>query len=239
MKKRKKYKKIPKNFYEKQAWSQNRLIIGIDEVGRGCTAGPVVAGAVILKGKSSHQLKDSKILTLDQREKACLWIEKNAWAAVGIVSADIIDSINIYWASMLAMRQAVLNVMAICPYPSSAIVIDAMPLKFDDTAHKDIPVHHFPFGESQSSSIAAASIWAKVTRDRLMAKMDVAFPGYRLDKHKGYNTPEHKKYLKAQGHTIAHRYRFLQNVGLLGEPDELAEQQDLFTVPKPIQKSIR
>jgi ribonuclease HII len=227
---KKKYIKIPKNFHEKQAWSQNNLIIGVDEVGRACTAGPVVAGAIILKGKSSHQLKDSKVLTLDQREKAYLWIEKNAWSAVGIVSADIIDSINIYWASMLAMRQAVLNILAICPIRPTSIVIDAMPLKLNDTIYRDVPIYHFPFGESQSSSIAAASIWAKVTRDRLMAKIDNAFPGYRLDKHKGYNTPEHKKYIKEQGHSIAHRYRFLCNVGLIGEPDEQRAQQNLFAV---------
>ncbi len=230
MKKRKKYKKIPKDYYEKLAWNEKRLIIGVDEVGRGCTAGPVVAGATILNFKKSPSLlKDSKILTLDQRLKAYAWLSKNSWSAVGIVRADIIDSINIYWASMLAMRQAVLNVIALCPYQPTEIVIDAMPLKLDDTVYKDIPIHHFPFGESQSSSIAGASIWAKITRDRLMEKMNGVFPGYRLDKHKGYNTPEHKKYLRAHGYTIAHRLRFLQNVGLAGNQDELTEQQTLFT----------
>ncbi|MEX0672095.1 MAG: ribonuclease HII [Candidatus Babeliales bacterium] len=227
MKKRPKYQKFSKNFYEKRAWSENRLIIGVDEVGRSCTAGPVVAGAVILKGKSSPQLKDSKILTPGQRENAYTWLSKNSWAAVGIVSPDIIDEINIYWASMLAMRYAVLNVLAICPHPITEIVIDAMPLKLTDTAHKDISIYHFPFGESQSSSIAAASIWAKVTRDSLMQKMNLAFPGYRLDKHKGYNTPEHQTYVKASGHSIIHRYRFLQNVGLVGHNNEF-KQQNLF-----------
>ena len=243
MKQRNRRHKFKKDFFEKRAWSENRLIIGVDEVGRGCLAGPVVAGAVILKWKRSPTLlKDSKILTPEQRERSFSWIGKHSWAAVGIVNNQLIDQLNIYHATLLAMRRAVLNVLAICPHRPTELIIDAMPLNLADTIHKDITVHHFPFGEEQSSSIAAASIHAKVMRDRLMAKMDAVFPGYRLGKHKGYTTPEHKQLIREHGRSVMPRLRFLRGAGLLDEQpsnNEYENQHTLFDADKRKHETVR
>ena len=127
----------------------------------------------------------------------------------------------------MAMKKAVLNLMATCPDRPSAILIDAMPLKLLDTDYKNIPIHHFYKGESLSTSIAAASIVAKVTRDRLMGIYESIFPGYSLAQHKGYSTPQHKHAVLTLGPTIIHRTSFLGKT-LNIETDESKNQQTLF-----------
>ena len=155
-----------KNHYENAAWDVQSVVCGIDEVGRGCLAGPLVAAAVILPiGKNSRLIKDSKLMEAPDREKAAKWIRKHCIYAIGIVHNRLIDQHNIYQADLIAMKKALVNLLAICPQVPSTILVDAMPLQLSDTNFKDIPVHYFPFGESKSSSIAAASIIAKVTRD--------------------------------------------------------------------------
>lgn len=189
------------------------MVCGVDEVGRGCLAGPLVTGAVILPiGCSYRNLKDSKIMTPEERETAYCWIVKNCWYATGIVSNQKIDQINIWQATLVAMKKAVLNLLATCPTRPSAILIDAMPLSMLDTGYKNIPIHHFCKGESLSTSIAAASIVAKVTRDRLMGLYEPLFPGYHLEQHKGYSTKLHTTAVQALGPTLIHRTSFLGNV---------------------------
>lgn len=204
-----------KNHYEQQAWDKNKLICGIDEVGRGCLAGPVVAAAVILKTtKISRLVKDSKIMTPDDRLKAFDWITANSWYSIGITHHRLIDQVNIYYATQIAMKRAVMQLLVMTPQKPSCIVIDAMPIQLNNF-EGDIVA--FPYGESKSSSIAAASIVAKVTRDLLMQRLDSVFPGYALAHHKGYATQEHKIALKQQPTSIIHRTTFLKSLSELDE----------------------
>ncbi|GMU18854.1 MAG: ribonuclease HII [Candidatus Babeliales bacterium] len=211
-----------KNYFEQTAWAQNQVICGLDEVGRGCLAGPVVTAAVILPiGKTHRLLKDSKLMLPEEREKAYTWIIKNCWYATGIVHHRLVDDKNVYHATLVAMKKALVHLMATVPYKPIQIITDCMPLNLFDTAYKEIPVHYFPFGERRSSSIAAASIVAKVTRDAMMRRMDTLFPGYLLASHKGYSTPPHKRILiERNQHLIIHRDSFL---GRLEEANEIVE----------------
>lgn len=214
-----------KNHYEYAAWDVQSVVCGIDEVGRGCLAGPLVAAAVILPiGKNSRLLKDSKLMEQEDREKAAKWIRKHCRYAIGIVHNRLIDQYNIYQADLIAMKKALVNLLAICPQVPSAILVDAMPLQLSDTNFKDIPVHYFPFGESKSTSIAAASIIAKVTRDELMRKFDPIFPGYNLKSHKGYSTKTHKAIIRESAHTIIHRISFLNRIH-----EEISDKQEQQT----------
>ena len=205
--------KIKKNSYEATAWEQNAVVVGIDEVGRGCIAGPVVAAAVILPlNKANRKLKDSKIMTQQEREAAFQWIAKHCSYGVGIVHHRIIDQRNIYHATLIAMKKALVNLLASSSLRPTAVLTDAMPLDLADTRFDDIPVYYFPKGESKSSSIAAASIVAKVTRDGMMGLYDAVIPGYKWVDNKGYRTPSHKHAVRAYQHSIIHRMRYLSNI---------------------------
>jgi ribonuclease HII len=220
-----------KNSYELTAWANQDVVCGIDEVGRGCLAGPLVTAAVILPPhKNSRLLKDSKLMTLEEREKAFEWISKNAYYGIGMVNHRIIDSQNIWQATLIGMKRALINLLAVSPFRPKAVLIDAMPLKLEDTNYKDIPVHHFYKGESKSSSIAAASIIAKVTRDRLMTKMDPIVPGYLLGRHKGYSTSLHQDAVKSLNYSIIHRQSFLKSILAKKELFDAQVQQSLFTI---------
>ena len=218
--------KIKKDFFDKSAWAQGQFVIGVDEVGRGCLAGPVVTAAVMLKGKKSHCLKDSKILTKAQREQAAVWIKKNSWYNIGIASHHIIDERNIYHATLAAMRKALFHLLLKTAEPAH-ILIDAMPVTLHNTPFSHIPIRHAPFGESWSSSIAAASIIAKVYRDALMEQMHTIIPGYQLAEHKGYATKEHRQAVTELGGSIIHRESFIrENLSLDGQTDD--EQLSFF-----------
>jgi ribonuclease HII len=202
---------IKKNYFEKHAWEANTLILGLDEVGRGCFAGPVVSAAVILPPNTSYRLlKDSKIMIPEERVKAYKWIINHCVYGIGITHHRIIDTVNIRQATFISMKKAALNALILSPYRPSAIVVDAMPLSLANTSFADIPVHHFNFGESKSISIAAASIVAKVTRDAMMDLFDPLFPGYGLLRNKGYGTAFHQEGLSSQGHSLIHRMSFLK-----------------------------
>lgn len=218
--------KIKKDFFEKSAWAQKRLVIGVDEVGRGCLAGPVVTAAVMLHGKKSNLIKDSKMLTKAQREKAAAWIRNNSYYSIGIASHHIIDERNIYQATLVAMRKALLHLLIKTAQPD-AILIDAMPVSLGNTSFSAIPIHYAPFGESWSSSIAAASIIAKVYRDALMERLHTFIPGYHLAEHKGYATKEHRQAVAELGSSIIHRESFLHaQLYIDNETDD--EQLSLF-----------
>jgi ribonuclease HII len=182
-----------------------RHIAGIDEAGRGCWAGPVVAAAVILPATIIHTptllpgVDDSKKLTESQREIAYRRIQRRALGVgVGIVPAFIIDSFGIVPATRLAMTIAVLAL----PMLADALLIDAMHL---DLA---LPQERLIRGDSRSLSIAAASIVAKVTRDHLMYTADRAYPAYAFAQHKGYGTAKHLAALRAYGVCELHRLSY-------------------------------
>ena len=187
--------------FEKLAWQSGaRLIAGVDEVGRGSLFGPVVAGAVILDpGYRIRGLRDSKLLLAERREILAERIRQHAVAwAVAAVDAARIDQINIYQASRVAMQEAVLLLQ---PSPDH-LLIDAMRLDCDLTQQAII------HGDALSASIAAASILAKVERDRMVREWDPVFPAYGLASNKGYSTPRHLAALRQHGPSPLHRQSF-------------------------------
>jgi ribonuclease HII len=201
---------ITKDSFELASWKTGKLICGIDEVGRGCLAGPLVTACTILHpGKLSPLLQDSKLLTAQERLKAYTWLMHNAWHSIGIVHHRIIDKHNIWHATLIAMKRSLMHILATAPHLPAIILIDAMPLELSDTSYRDIPVRSFYKGELLSSSIAAASIIAKVTRDNLMQHFGNNFPRYHLAQHKGYSTQVHKQALTNHKPTIIHRHSFL------------------------------
>jgi ribonuclease HII len=187
--------------YEKKAWESGAVrVAGVDEVGRGSLFGPVVAAAVILDpAYRVRGLRDSKLLPPERREVLAERIREHAVAwAIAAVDAARIDQINIYQASRVAMREAVRR-LALAP---DHLLVDAVRL---DCEQKQDPIIH---GDALSASIAAASILAKVERDRMMCEWDAVFPAYGLASHKGYSTPRHLAALRERGPTPLHRQSF-------------------------------
>lgn len=224
--------KITKNFYEKKAWAEGLSVCGLDEVGRGCLAGPLVVGAVILPPSTTyHLLKDSKILTEEERLKAFAWINQHCTWAIACASHNTIDTINIYQATLYAMKRAYLNIIEKMPLPIEKlkyVLIDAMPLNLDKAmGHEALEFHHFNYGERFSNSIAAASIVAKVTRDQLMGKLSPHFPGFGFESHKGYATKQHITALLAHGATLIHRHSFIGKIKTEADIKQTL-QQSLF-----------
>ena len=179
-----------------------RIICGTDEAGRGPLAGPVAAGACILpEGYVPEGLDDSKKLTEKKREALYAQITENALAwGIGLASAAEIDEINILNASLLAMRRAI---AAMGATPDLVLVDGSVNRGFDIRSEAVIG------GDAKSPSIAAASILAKVTRDRIMAELDGKYPEYGFAKHKGYPTPAHKLAVYEFGPCPEHRKSFL------------------------------
>ena len=176
-------------------------IAGVDEAGRGCLAGPVMAGAVVLDpGRHIPGLRDSKQLTPAARDRLYDAIVAGAlaWGVEEVGPAEI-DRLNIRQASLLAMRKAV---MAIAPLPDF-VLVDAFLIPDLPMAQRGI-VH----GDAQCSAIAAASIVAKVTRDRFMTRLHEADSRYGFDRHKGYPTPDHARAIGLYGLSPAHRRSF-------------------------------
>lgn len=185
--------------YEKELYKKNiSLIAGVDEVGRGPLVGPVVAAAVILpKNYELLGLTDSKKLSEKKRDAFYEILQTDAIAiGVGVISAKIIDEVNIYEASKLAMKEALSNLKIKPEY----VLIDAMPLVLDVDSTSII------HGDALSLSIAAASVIAKVTRDKMMYDLDKIHPEYGFAKHKGYPTKQHLQAIKKYG--VLDNYRF-------------------------------
>jgi ribonuclease HII len=177
------------------------LVVGLDEVGRGSLAGPVVASAVILPCQLFIPgIKDSKKLTPKKREYIYSNIfDKADSIGIGIVESEIIDKINIAQASFLAMKRAILNLKEIPNY----LLVDGFRIP-----HLKIPQLALTKGEDKSISIAAASIIAKVYRDNIMIKFHHKYPQYHFDKNKGYGTREHFRALRKYGASEIHRKSF-------------------------------
>jgi len=199
--------KYPNLSEEKILWKKDyKTVIGLDEAGRGPLAGPVVAGTVSIKNykfkiKDLKGLKDSKKLSQKQREKFYRIITKHSdlkWG-IGIVSEKVIDRVNILEATKLAMTKAVKKL----PKTKRFLILDGI-MKLNLA----IPQKSIIKGDEKVFSCAAASIVAKVTRDRIMARLHEKYPKYRFDLHKGYGTKLHLKMLKRHGLCEIHRETF-------------------------------
>ena len=187
--------------YEKELYAQGiSLIAGVDEVGRGPLAGPVVAAAVILpKNCKIKGLNDSKKIPKKKHEEIFQAVKENALAiGIGIMDNHVIDQVNIYEATKLAMKEAISKL----DLQPEHLLIDAMKL--------DLPITQTSIikGDANSLSIAAASIIAKVTRDKIMANYDKEFPGYDFSQNAGYGTTKHLEGLEKHGVTPIHRKSF-------------------------------
>jgi ribonuclease HII len=210
--------------FEQPLWEQGlTLVAGVDEVGMAPLAGPVIAAAVILRpGTRIQGVNDSKQLTPEERDSLDPEI-RACCVAVGMGRAEVaeIDTINIYHAGMLALRRAVL---ALAPAPQH-VLLDARRLR-------DLPIPQQAIikGDAKSITIGAASIVAKVHRDRLMRDLDREHPGYGFADHKGYPTPEHLDALEKLGACVIHRRSFAPVAKALGL---IPEQQELFARPGP------
>ena len=187
-------------------------IAGCDEVGRGCLAGPVVAGAVVLDPDAHIPgLADSKMLSADERERLNEVIQKRAlaWSVCFVEPAEI-DTLNIHRASLEAMRRAV---MAIAPLPD-AVLVDAFRIPELHIAQRGV-LH----GDRRCAAIAAASIVAKVSRDRQMMTEHTNDPRYGYDRHKGYATAEHRAAVERFGYSSLHRRSFKPQASLFDRID--------------------
>ena len=210
--------------YEQPLWDAGLLYVGgVDEVGMAPLAGPVIAAAVILKpGARIIGVNDSKQLSPEEREALDPVIRAECIAVgLGRAEVDEIDTLNIYQAGLLALRRAVL---ALDPQPQH-LLVDARKL-----AGLSMPQQAIIKGDAKSITIGAASIVAKVHRDRLMARLDQEHPGYGFAAHKGYPTAEHLAALERLGACPLHRRSFAPVAKKLGL---LPEQGDLFARREP------
>ncbi len=190
-----------------------RHVAGVDEAGRGPLAGPVIAAAVILDPENPvNGLKDSKQLTPSRREALYLEITQKAIAwAVGRAGVEEIDRLNILQATLLAMQRAVVMLRPAAHY----VLVDG-----NQCPRLDCPVEAVVRGDSTIAAISAASIIAKVTRDREMDEMDRRYPGYGLARHKGYPSREHLQALQRLGVTPQHRRSYAPVRKLLRKNEE-------------------
>jgi len=194
--------------YERKLWVEGKIhIAGVDEAGRGPLAGPVVAAAVIFQLEFFIPgVNDSKVIPQDTRECLYAQIMSNALAVgVGIIDHNTIDEINILNATFRAMHDAIAN-LSLTP---DHLLIDGN--RFNGGT---IPFTTIVDGDALCFSIAAASIVAKVTRDRIMADYDAKYPGYGFAKHKGYGTKEHREAIFRLGYCEIHRRSFEMNTQL-------------------------
>lgn len=193
------------------------IIAGVDEAGRGPLAGPVAVAAVILPSDGSFDLpvNDSKALTAHQRDtlyEALTHSPAIRWSVV-LKSAEEIDRINILRATHAGMREAVLNL----GNDVEVALVDGL-----SVSDFPVPAKFIVKGDARSASIAAASIIAKVTRDRYMSELDAQYPGYGFAKHKGYGTAEHLNALQALGPCPEHRRSFAPVAQILEGPRQLS-----------------
>lgn len=208
--------------------NKKNYVCGIDEAGRGCLSGPLVVAAAILPLNTNQPfLKDSKVMTESQREKAYEWIIDNCFSSCVIVDPNTIDRKNIYQATQYAMKKSFIQILEIIPFDLEQIkslITDAVPIALPTCyKHKNLELRHPTHAESIFPSVAAASIVAKVTRDRLMNKFSILFPSFNLAKHKGYGTKTHIDAINQHGTSIIHRRSFISN--LIRKSSDKHEQQ--------------
>ena len=179
------------------------MIVGIDEAGRGALAGPVVAAAVVLNAPVPG-VADSKTLTPKQRASLYACIIQNGMVGLGWMHAPIVDRVNILQATLMAMRQA-FDRLARSVDTIQQVVVDGNRVPYLST---NAPVHAVIRGDQTEASIAAASIVAKVVRDRYMQYLDARFPVYGFMRHNGYPTQHHRQAIRMHGMTRVHRQSF-------------------------------
>lgn len=198
--------------HEQRAWSRGLVLIGVDEVGRGPLAGPVVAAAVAFAPDAPRirGIRDSKVLPSARRNALAVLIRRRAThLGLGAASPRLIDRVNIRQATIIAMRRALTRALgqgasAVCgPDGGIAVLIDGLPLPELGLAH-DALVD----GDALCYSVAAAGIVAKTVRDRLMTRLAARHPGYGWDSNMGYGTPDHLSGIARQGPTAHHRITF-------------------------------
>lgn len=202
------------DFSLEKAFLKSGYILGVDEVGRGCIAGSVVAAAVIFKtndwnssAEEMSAINDSKRVAPAQRERLSEWIKQNSLAyAVAEVSSEVVDKVNILQATFIAFRKVVEEIQK-TKFLIDCILVDGN----QRIPGVDLLQHTVVGGDSRSKSIAAASIVAKVHRDRMMTELSKAHPQYGFDKHKGYGTSAHWRALEEHGALSVHRRSFLKN----------------------------
>jgi ribonuclease HII len=213
----------PSDRFEKRARRKGaRLIAGVDEAGRGPLAGPVVVAAVMFDGRVPKGLDDSKKLTATERERLHDIILDKAFVSVVVASRARVDRMNILRASLWGMTRAVAGL----PSRPDHVLVDGNMLP----PGLPCPAEAIVDGDALSVSIAAASIVAKVTRDRLMVEVGRAFPGYGFSEHKGYSTSGHFAAIREHGPCIHHRRSFAPIRIALGlDPRQI----DLFGEPEP------
>ncbi len=203
----------PDSSWERKFGYPGLPVAGVDEVGRGCLAGPVVAGAVVLGSLDPlpewiHEVNDSKLLKPEVRTRLSPLIQ--SWVrcfSIGLASVEEIDRINIHYASHLAMQRA-LDGLSVLP---AHVLVDG---KFVPKSFK-VPATALVKGDSKSLAIACAAILAKVWRDSLMVELDREYPGYGFTAHKGYFTPAHRRALTLLGVCGIHRRTFAPVAQLL------------------------
>ena len=218
---------ILQNLYqlEYEYWLNERLVCGVDEVGRGCLAGPVVTAVAMLHQNVFHDLLiDSKKLSPKNLLLMHDWLMNHCSFSVAIASNTTIDQHNIYKTTQMMMKQALLNLLTKENNNPDLIIIDAMPLSLENTGFENITMKSLTQAESKSASVAAASIIAKVTRDKIITRLASSFADYGFEKHKGYATALHQQSLTKFKPSIIHRQTFLKN--FLTEKNH--EQQSIF-----------
>ncbi|AKM82612.1 TPA: ribonuclease HII [Candidatus Berkelbacteria bacterium] len=199
---------IPKTNYEEYFKEQGfEVVCGVDEVGRGAWAGPLVAGAVILD-KKLYGLRDSKLLSAEEREKLSKKIRRNCTWGIGEVSVQELEELKMTKATQLAFKRAIEALETQVDYVLIDGTISLNPLLYPERSR--MGCRALIKGDMNCSSIAAASIIAKVYRDNLMDELDRKLTGYHFAKHKGYGTKLHQIALKNLGPSIAHRKFFNQ-----------------------------
>ena len=202
---------------EKEFWKKGyALVIGIDEAGRGPLAGPVVAAAAVLKERELAEdkkladdwrlVRDSKSLSILQKKRAFQFVQENFRVGVGIISQQTIDRVNILEATFLAMKSALTDLKRSIKETdlSKLLLVDGSQVISNFSGEQ----RAIKQGDKTVKSIAAASIVAKVTRDKIMKKYAFQYPQYGFEKHKGYGTKEHLEALKKYGPTPLHRFSF-------------------------------
>lgn len=205
-------------YYERKFKGKGfEFIIGVDEAGRGPLAGPVVAGAVLLKNsRFKNRIVDSKQLSPSQREKAFFEIINKSVFNIGIVSEKMIDRMNILQATRVAMESAIRGLICKldCLNKENQLLKQKICILVDGNVKLNIeyPYVNIIKGDCCSRSIAAASILAKFIRDRIMSLQDRLYPHYGFSRHKGYPTRIHKMALKRYGPTVIHRQSFLKKI---------------------------
>lgn len=204
-----------------------KWIVGVDEVGRGCLAGPVYAAAVILTTPKGHTaFKDSKALTASKRAELAMRIKQKHISAVGTATVAEIDQLNIFHASFLAMRRALENLCLPLGWQNEACVLVDGSFQIPDLhVQEQITLVG---GDRRASPVGAASILAKVTRDEEMRRLAGVYPGYGFERHKAYATQSHREALQKLGPCPEHRQSFgpVKNwkCALDGEVDFISEE---------------